>query len=60
LNLPLHEAVADDDEPSPDRPSRRVAAGTPRRPRLGATRHLRHPGLDPERARDEPGRASCV
>lgn len=44
---PLDDAVAADGDSCPDRPSRRVPAGAPRRPRIGAARHLRHPGLDP-------------
>ena len=35
-----------------------AAARARRRPRLGARRHPRHPGLDPQRARDEPLRCS--
>ncbi len=59
-DLPLDDAMPHDDQPRPHRSRRRAAARAAPRPRLGTRRRPRHPGLDPQRARDEPPAASCL
>jgi len=59
-DLSLHHAVTHDDGLAPERPRGSSAAWARLRPRLGARRHPRHPGLDPERARDESLPAPCL